>query len=369
MKNFISVFKNKYNRISFSPEQKAHGRSTLEAYVREHPVKSNPWNAFFSGSMSHFFGLRYISFAAMLLVVMLASGGTAYASRQSLPGDLLYPIKVSITEPLETALAVTAEAKIEAELRHSENRLQEADALANEGELNPELYDRLRSRFQAQAERVQDRMQKLEDDGKSEKALEVAARYESFLETHQQILTKLASTVGINTNQVAEIQKSVEAQQKTAAEVRTEAETRISDNAPKQDAKKKLAEVRIDIASRAVERAKDFITPLSVKTNAEVMANAKAQLAAAEAALDKAEVSFAAGEYQPSIEQATEAANLAHEAQTRAAVNIKFKVKFLETSVEQDGEVKGDSTGEHGRSGSKGRDEAAADKINSELPK
>ena len=74
---------------------------------------------------------------AGLLLFMLAGAGTVSAAAQgALPGDLLYPIKVSVNEKVEVALAPTLAAKAQVQVRLAERRVDEARELSVRGRLD-----------------------------------------------------------------------------------------------------------------------------------------------------------------------------------------------------------------------------------------
>jgi hypothetical protein len=73
--------------------------------------------------------------AFALLLLITSGGGAAYAAEGSLPGDLLYPVKVDVTEPVVTALTPRGKAQITWRLAIARRRLAEAHALAVAGRL------------------------------------------------------------------------------------------------------------------------------------------------------------------------------------------------------------------------------------------
>lgn len=94
-------------------------------------------------------GLR--SVLAGLLLFVLVGSGTASAAQGSLPGDLLYPVKVSINEKVEAALAPSVAAKAEVAARQAERRVEEAQELAAQGRLDEKTADALTESFDAHA--------------------------------------------------------------------------------------------------------------------------------------------------------------------------------------------------------------------------
>jgi hypothetical protein len=71
----------------------------------------------------------------MRKIVIIIGGGAVSASGKALPGDFLYPIKVHVSEPIQSAMATTPEAKQLVQVSHIEERLNEAEILAVEGRL------------------------------------------------------------------------------------------------------------------------------------------------------------------------------------------------------------------------------------------
>jgi uncharacterized protein DUF5667 len=71
--------------------------------------------------------------AASVLIIFFAGYGTIAASVNSLPGDLMYPVKI-FTEKIRFFLAITAENKVELRIIYSEKRLKELVKKFNKGD-------------------------------------------------------------------------------------------------------------------------------------------------------------------------------------------------------------------------------------------
>lgn len=72
---------------------------------------------------------------AVMLTLVLFSGGIAYAAEGVLPGNVLYPIKTALIEPIQIALAASPEARASLQMKFAERRISEAAILANEKRL------------------------------------------------------------------------------------------------------------------------------------------------------------------------------------------------------------------------------------------
>ena len=100
-----------------------------------------------------FLSPRYLVPLFVVLVVFIG-GGTTSAAQGALPGDLLYPVKVSINETVEVALAPTPAAKAEVQVRLAERRVEEAQKLSLQGRLNKKTAKILSDDFDEHAARA-----------------------------------------------------------------------------------------------------------------------------------------------------------------------------------------------------------------------
>ena len=96
-----------------------------------------------------------------VFVLLLAGGSTVAASSNSLPGDILYPVKLA-TEKVQTAFTFsdTGKAKLDAKL--ASRRAEEMARLAERGDSKGVAA--LRSQFEAHLERVEDLAVKISED-------------------------------------------------------------------------------------------------------------------------------------------------------------------------------------------------------------
>jgi uncharacterized membrane protein YgcG len=79
-----------------------------------------------------------VSAVVILIVISMLAGGIAYAAQDSLPGDLLYPVKIG-TEDVRLLIAGDSADKVELNLKFAQSRLVEMCKLANSNEEKTEL--------------------------------------------------------------------------------------------------------------------------------------------------------------------------------------------------------------------------------------
>lgn len=129
------------------------------------------------------------SLSAFCLVLIL-SGGTVFASQGSLPGNILYPIKVSVLEPARGALIFSPLAKVEYESSLAERRLIEAETLASTGELDEpkeeEISALLENHTIAFNEAVNNLRQNKDTD--NDKNDEIVTNFQATMNAHARIL-------------------------------------------------------------------------------------------------------------------------------------------------------------------------------------
>jgi hypothetical protein len=99
-----------------------------------------------------FLEARRLQAAFLLLVIIIGYGSSAtLAAEGALPGDVLYPVKTRVVEPIARLVAArspAAEARFETRLL--EKRLEEAETLESGKKLVPELERSVREAIRAQ---------------------------------------------------------------------------------------------------------------------------------------------------------------------------------------------------------------------------
>ncbi len=120
--------------ISLSQSEKQKMLSEITVYADFHAPKTTPKKSVEFWSWSFFQAHSALAVRALTLVLIV--GGTSYMADKSLPGDILYPFKVNVNEPLYGSLLKTEEDKAAWNSNRFIRRLEEAEALARDGKLN-----------------------------------------------------------------------------------------------------------------------------------------------------------------------------------------------------------------------------------------
>lgn len=154
MDHFEKLIREAGSREALSDAERARMRSMLQEYAAMKPAREGAGAPRIQSAYGWFVMIRQPLYAALAVVFTLSAslGGVAYAAEGSLPGDALYGVKVSVTEPLRVALAGNAKEEAALEMSFAERRLTEAAALANEGRLTPQAETALTANFNAHTE-------------------------------------------------------------------------------------------------------------------------------------------------------------------------------------------------------------------------
>ncbi len=143
------TFFDQARREQLTSAEKERMYTFLTSYIAHKPIRTkaierSPW---FIGIAF----LRPLPLIAFSLIILL-SGGTVFAAEHALPGDALYPIKVSITEEVRAALIVSSEKQALWAVERAERRIAEATLLMAEDRLTPEIRTELDAHITAHAE-------------------------------------------------------------------------------------------------------------------------------------------------------------------------------------------------------------------------
>lgn len=123
---------------------------------------------------------------ALVIALVSAGGGAAYASQDTLPGDALYQVKATLEE-LQLVVAGSDEVKAQVHLELAAKRLEEAQKAADKGR-----GDAVQASAAAATNRIADAQQNIAAAASSGKDLkEVSARLASNLERLQATLASV----------------------------------------------------------------------------------------------------------------------------------------------------------------------------------
>lgn len=192
MKKFLNNMKTEADAIRMTKAEKSAMLARILGAPSPMTVQKSPY--VFLSFVTH--EVRMVMAGFMLFIV--AGVGTVSAAAGALPGDVLYPVKLSINEKVEMALQADGASKVALEARLAERRVEEAQSLAVQGRLDAKAADTLAASFDVHAQNAQDLADALEGDepGISE---QVKTKLSASLAVHGAVLKTLGKGSASNT--------------------------------------------------------------------------------------------------------------------------------------------------------------------------
>lgn len=134
---------------------------------------------------------RMIAIIVGIMVAISGGAGVSYAAEGSLPGDMLYPVKIHVNERAGGALAFSAEAKAEHARKGVIRRAEEARRLEENNRLDVDARATLAAETKTHLEEDASARKQMLRDGNEEAAMQSKAAMEHVVSLHQEFLFDL----------------------------------------------------------------------------------------------------------------------------------------------------------------------------------
>jgi hypothetical protein len=145
--------------------------------------------------------------SAILLAMFVLSGGVSYAAEGSLPGDMLYLVKIHINEGVQGTLAIGAKADAEFARKQLERRAEEAAQLSAEHRLSAKVRAELAADTKVHAEAYKKAEATLIHEGKDAAAAEVKTQMQTTIDAHEEGLSNLGVHVDLDAVSSANVEQ------------------------------------------------------------------------------------------------------------------------------------------------------------------
>ncbi len=159
--------------ISPAPKQ---SRFSIRYYAS--PIKSTHKSLF-----------RDYVIAALCVLLISSTGSVAAAAENSLPNSILYPIKIHITEPIQTLTKTTPESKIHWNIEKTKRRMEETKELISTNALTQEIASDLAEKISEHTDAAGDLLSDLATTN-SEQSLSLSASLIETIEKEKESLTQ-----------------------------------------------------------------------------------------------------------------------------------------------------------------------------------
>lgn len=314
-------------KISLTESEKGNMRNFLISHIENSrpaptlerkPVKSD---LFFG------FNLLFSRYAVVPIVAFFLLAGTSYAAQNSLPGDLLYPVKTNVNEKVAGVFATTPLAKAKREAVLLERRLDEARELIVQEKFSPERKLLVEEQFEKHNENIKNHLVAL----RMEEDLNQVLALQSDLEISLQINERLISDAANRTSaEAVSITSKIKDELSLVSQEKSETEEVL--NQKPQSESIIVAQERMKLALKALEESESsFIKEFSLEKQ-------PFSLLKSERLLKEAKGKFEEGKSLMGVDMYREAVNSFNE-----VIKLSKKIKALrESETFLDVEVKED---------------------------
>ena len=179
-------------RIKLTDNERSLMRAELLALIEHSPVIEPTREPRPVPGLASFFFQPFPRLVPVTIAFLIFFGtGVAFAAEGTLPGDTLYPVKISVNEGFRRALAVTPTERANLETELAARRITEAESLAVKHRLTSATETALVAGFSAHTLAVRKEAAEMKERGEIVSAALVTAHLETTISAHQSVLAEL----------------------------------------------------------------------------------------------------------------------------------------------------------------------------------
>ncbi len=260
----------------------------------------------------------------ILAIALLIGGGTSYVAQNSLPGDVLYSVKVNLNEEVQGFVAFGSEAKARLSAGLAERRLEEAEKLAVDGKLTTETRANIESRFEEHGKAFEEELKNIDSSESSTAILEINSNFEASLKANEQILVGVADKKESGRAEVESLLIKVRSRLSTTVKSRSDAEAKVSAGVGVDV--KVAAEGKLKATENKISEVKDFIAKTKSASNVNASAKAETRIRVAEEAVVRGKAELEASSYGKAFASFEEAMRIAQEAKLLVTGGAKINL-------------------------------------------
>ena len=301
-------------KIAMSDTERANMRVHLSEYTKMRPIRAaEPAGSVrvVYYSVSTFFARHSMPVVAAVLVLAVG-GSTAAAAESALPGELLYSIKVHVTEEVRSTLATSPKAKADWEMSRAERRLEEAAILALSGKLDDETRAELNTNLDAHMRSAGESREQLKDEDDFDDASEIETNIGAVLLARQNILDgvrKDASSAAPTATSIAATSDAASTMSLRAVpEVRPQMQIKKGSDGSEAAVRgqRTAAKARIEAAKKFLDRGQNNLTATTSARAREQLKNATEALSSGDTDATRGDRAEASLHFDSALEAATE---------------------------------------------------------------
>ena len=340
--------------VSLSQQERAEAKAHIFAVVKKYPRRyQKPRQLDWKLQSLSWMSTHRIATAALLAVVLVVFAGTGVtlAAQQSLPGDLIYPVKTDVNEKVLSWFAVSDQAKAQYDLGLVQLRLQEAETVALQHKLDANTSQKIQALLNTHIQDIQTHIKKVQGANQLAVSVQTNSDLEASLNAHAHVMATIAQQQpGITTTGIQKFVLDVEDQNAQVSTSRKQEESNLSHAESKSDAGKqataafKQIDHRIDQIAIFVDNKKSDISEATYQ-------RALADIAAANNSVEQGDAQLANQDFA--------GAAIAFQTALRTIQEVKIYVQAeakLSSQLQISGSDSAADSGEHGDSSGNSQD-------------
>ncbi|MBX4198128.1 hypothetical protein KW782_02215 [Candidatus Parcubacteria bacterium] len=187
MKGKFKILQEESQKVALDESERQALRDSLMSYMEKTPVRE-PVIAQSEAESKRRNITKTSGTLGILILLLLAGIGVSYAAEQTVPGDNLYPVKVSVTEKVRGTLCFSEKRRAEHEAALIDRRLQEAEKLHDQSRLSANVRQAMADDFSHHVQTLSQHVQMLTQNNNRDAAEKITAKLESSLSTHADVV-------------------------------------------------------------------------------------------------------------------------------------------------------------------------------------
>lgn len=250
-------------KIKMTSDEKVSMLSNiLSSAVPSHTSVESPWMKYVS--LSKVYKSKFLYYGAVIcLIVFIGGREVVFASEVSLPGTVLYPIKVKIIEPISSAFQFSTEAKAKYESSLATKRLIEAETLASQNKLDEPKQKEITTLLNDHTKELHKNLEMLRTEKVSDDVVDdIAVNFEAGMNAHARILDVIneKDTVRVDSDMDNTIARNA---RENGTQIRTSFKGKESDTSEVYKKRKEIVKSLIDSTDKDLnEKARVTTSPL-----------------------------------------------------------------------------------------------------------
>lgn len=187
------------SEVSLTPEEKLKGTLLFENFINKNPLSGTQinkvskttvktWEIFYTTYLKGIFikNHRLAYMLAVTIFIFSLATSAVYAAQDSIPGELLYPVKIQINERVERVLARSTENKARVAVKQAVTRLEETKKLLEQGKIDSKSEKTIYKGFVHNSNDVEKNIAKLRKEGRFDIAVKISSDFESKIDSEDQ---------------------------------------------------------------------------------------------------------------------------------------------------------------------------------------